>query len=106
MTATLAPPAPAVISPSDAARRLGLPVPGLVALIRTYRYTFTELSPGGRPGDRGRNRWGLTEAQFQAIVRGQERGFLPSERAATNAATPSAASPDGKSRLRRGRGAK
>jgi hypothetical protein len=61
----------AVLRPAEAAARLGLTVPGLVALLRRYRYKFTELSPGGRPGDRGRNRWGLTEGQLQAILRGQ-----------------------------------
>ena len=66
---------PLVMPPGTAAARLGLPVDRLVRLIRHYRYAWTELAPGGRPGDVGRGRWGLTEAQFEAIVRGQARTF-------------------------------
>jgi hypothetical protein len=108
MTTAIAPAAPAVMPPAVAAARLGLPVPGLVTLIKTYRYGFTELSPGGRPGDRGRNRWGLTEDQLVAIVRGQDRTFARGAEPASGKPAdsgPSPASPDGKSRLRRGRGA-
>ena len=95
---------PAILPPSEAAFRLGLTVPGLVALIRRYRYKFTELAPGGRPGDRGRNRWGLTEEQLRGILRGQERGFRdPEPEPAPETPRVSALSPDGKSRLRKGR---
>jgi hypothetical protein len=44
-------------------------------MIREHRYPFTELVAGGKPGDRGRRRWGLTEAQLSAIVEGQARRF-------------------------------
>ena len=95
---------PAILRPCEAADRLGLTVPGLVALLRHYRYKFTELAAGGRPGDRGRNRWGLTEAQITAILRGQERGFRePEPKAPADMPRVSAVSPDGKSRLQRGR---
>lgn len=72
-----------VLQPGDAAARLGIGVPQLVRLIRHYRYAYTELVPGGRPGDVGRGKWGLTEPQLEAIVRGQARAFAaPPGRAA------------------------
>jgi hypothetical protein len=92
---------PVVLAPAEAAFRLGLSVASLVAIIRRHRYRFTELSAGGKPGDRGRNRWGLTEAQLDAIVRGQERGYVEPVRTAGPSA-PSPMSPDGRSRLRKG----
>lgn len=91
---------PDVISRSEAAARLGLRTPGLVALIRKYRYGFTELAPGGKPGDRGRNRWGLTEAQLQAIIRGQSRQFTQPDPESSRAPISTPLSPDGRSRLR------
>ena len=90
-----------ILAPKVAAARLGLTTAGLTALIRAYRYPFTELRPGGKPGDRSHHRWGLTEAQLAAIVRGQERGFAEPEPEPA-APVPSKASPDGVSRLRRG----
>src|SRR5690348_3699806 len=92
-----------VLSPGEAAARLNMTVPNLVALIRKYRYRFTEIAVGGRPGDRGRNRWGLTEEQLEAITRGQERVFRESDPAQPTPLLRSAVSPDGISRLRRGR---
>lgn len=95
--------APLVYSPSEAATMLGLTVPGLVALIRKHRYPFWEKQPGGRPGDRGRDRWGLTEEHIRVILRGQER-IPPDPTPPSQApARASGTSPDGKSRLRRGR---
>lgn len=90
---------PAVVSPGYAAERLGIPVSGLVAIIRRHKYFFTELAPGGKPGDRGRNRWGLTGDQLAAILRGQERGFREPEPPKTEP-NKSPFSTDGKSRLR------
>jgi hypothetical protein len=92
----------AILTPGEAAARLGMDVPDLVAVIRRNRHAYTELKPGGKPGDRGRNRWGLTPRQFEAILRGLER--RPPE-IRQEAATPlsSPLSPDGLSRLRRGR---
>jgi hypothetical protein len=90
-----------VLSPSEAAARLGLPVQGLVSIIRRHHYDYTELALGGRPGDRGRNRWGLTEAQLQKILDGQARHYAQPEPEQA-APRPSAASPDGRSRLRGG----
>jgi hypothetical protein len=92
-----------VLSPGEAAARLNMTVPNLVALIRRYRYRFTEIAIGGRPGDRGRNRWGLTEEQLEAIARGQERVFRESDPAQPVPLRRSPVSPDGISRLRRGR---
>lgn len=89
-------------TPGEAARQLGLSTSDLVAIIRRHRYSFTEIKPGGKPGDRGRNRWGLTDAQLDAIVRGQERGFAPPE--PETIPSPSKASPAGQSLLRRGKG--
>jgi hypothetical protein len=93
---------PLVHGPSEAADRMGLTVAGLVALIRARRYPFTELRPGGRPGDRGRNRWGLTDAQIVAILRGQERVPPDPSPPPAGPARVSPVAPDGKSRLRRG----
>lgn len=95
-----------VLTPGEAAAMLGLTVPDLVARIRQHRYPFVERKPGGQPGDRGRGRWGLTEEQVRAILRGMER--LPPDPSPTppepnqRSARASAASPDGRSRLRRG----
>lgn len=94
---------PAILSPSHAAARLGIPVPGLVALIRRGRYLFTEIAPGGRHGDRGRSRWGLTEARLQKIIDGQQRGFREPEPEPAAVPVRVSASPDGKLRLRKGR---
>jgi hypothetical protein len=92
---------PLIVPPGDAAARLGTDVPGLVAIIRRGRHRWTELKPGGKPGDRGRNRWGLTEEQLRVILRALERGF-PEPAPPTGSPVPSALSPDGRSRLRRG----
>lgn len=95
---------PDILEPGTAAARLGVSVPTLVAILRKHRYHFTELAIGGKPGDRGRFRWGLTETQLQTIIRGQERGFVEPKPTAEAAAPPmSPLSPDGRSRLRRGR---
>src|SRR4051794_15365080 len=89
-----------VIGAPEAASRFGLSVAGLTRLIRHYRYEFTELVPGGKPGDRGRNRWGLTETQVRAILRGQARQFeAPRPEPEPGGEKASAFSPDGKSRL-------
>jgi hypothetical protein len=69
--------APRVLLPRDCARALGTDVPALVSLLKQYRYPFTELVPGGKPGQRGGRRWGLTPAQLDAVVRAQERQFEP-----------------------------
>lgn len=99
MTRPPRPAAPAIIiSPSTAAARLNLPIRELVAMIRRQRYPFTALKVDGKPGDRGRNRWGLTEEQYATIVRGQARAFPPPEPTRPGAHEP--ASPDGVSRLR------
>jgi hypothetical protein len=96
-----------ILTPGEAADRLGTTVPNLVALIRRGKYRFTELRPGGKPGDKGHHRWGLSLAQVEAIVRGQERGLAELPIAEPEGPGPlSPVSPDGKSRLRRGRGAK
>lgn len=98
-TATKAP--PLVHGPSVAAERLAVSVPGLVAIIRKYRYEFTELAPGGKPGDRGRRRWGLSEAQLSRILDGQARQFAPEPASEPTADDYAAVAPDGVSRLRR-----
>jgi len=93
---------PDVMTPRQAAARLNITVPRLVVLMRKRKALFTELAPGGQPGDRGRNRWGLTERQFQKLVAASELQMPDLE-------TPqptgfSAFSPDGRSRARRGPG--
>jgi hypothetical protein len=89
-----------VQTPGEAAARLGITTAALTALLRRHRYEFTELVPGGKPGDRGRHRWGLTEPQVQAILRGQARA-LPDPAALDTAAPQSSpVSPDGKRRLK------
>jgi hypothetical protein len=104
MSTERAPITPDILEPGVAAARLGVSVPTLVAILRKHRYHFTELAIGGKPGDRGRFRWGLTEPQLQTIIRGQERGFVEPKPAVEASAPPmSPASPDGRSRLRRGR---
>lgn len=98
---------PVLLSPTDAAARIGVTVAELVAWVRRHRYEFTARAVGGKPGDRGRNRWGLTEAQLTAVLRGQARRFEePKPETTADAPRVSAASPDGKSRLRKGRGAR
>ena len=89
-----------VVSPGIAARRLGIPTGDLTAIIRRGGYRWTEIKPGGKPGDRGPNRWGLTEAQLQAIIRGQERGFVTPQ--GPEEAKAHDQSPGGVSRVRMG----
>lgn len=101
--------APDVMSPAAASARLGVTEAGLVALLKEYRYPWTELAPGGRPGRRGRAGWGLTEDQYLTVLRGQAHRFEAPpvvQGRPPEVPTPSgsAASPDGKSRLRKGRG--
>lgn len=91
-----------VYPPGEAAELLGMTTKRLASLIRERRYPFTEILPGGKPGDRGRNRWGLTLAQIEAIVRGQAK--VPPDLASlpqAGKARFSPVSPDGKSRLRK-----
>jgi hypothetical protein len=95
-----------VLSPSEAASRMGTNAHGLGVLIRKYRYEFTEIAPGGKPGDRGRNRWGVTEAQLATIIAKQARGYQPPDEPKPGAPPFSPASPDGVSRLHRGRRAR
>ena len=83
-------------TPGQAALALGISPRALVVILRKHRYPFTELAPGGRPGDRGRGRWGLSRTQLRAVLEGQARGW-----AAPPQAPPRAVSPDGVDRLRR-----
>ncbi|SIN97947.1 hypothetical protein SAMN05444166_1885 [Singulisphaera sp. GP187] len=99
--------APDILEPSEAAARLAISTKCLTAIIRRHHYKFTELAAGGKPGDRGRRRWGLTEAQLQTIIRGQERGFEePEPETAAPAATRYSNLPpdDGRLLLRKGKG--
>jgi hypothetical protein len=91
-----------ILTPGEAAVRLGIEERTLVGVIRRGRHTFTELVPGGKPGDRGRGRWGLTGRQLDTILRGMERR-LPEPQPKPTTALSSLVSPDGRSRLRRGR---
>ena len=68
---------PEVLTPGECAASLGVPVPVLVEILREYRSPWTELRPGGRPGDRGRGRWGMTPGQLRDLIAGQERRFAP-----------------------------
>jgi hypothetical protein len=87
--------------PGEVAAQLGMTTCQLTAIIRRRRYAFTEVAPGGKPGDTGRNRWGLTVAQVEAIIRGQSK--IPPDPSPIDTTTPrlSPVSPDGKSRLRK-----
>lgn len=91
--------APLIYGPGQAADALGLPVPTLVAILRRCRYPFTELSAGGKPGDRGRGRWGLSRDQLRTVIEGQARGWAEPTPSAARP-THTAASPDGVRRLR------
>lgn len=78
------------------------PPAALIRLIRHHRYAFTELRPGGHPGDRGHSRWGLTEPQLAAIVAGQARQPAAPVEPSTNVqpGTVRRLPPGGKSRLK------
>lgn len=93
---------PLVMSPSQAAARMGIPVSSLVAIMRRRGSAFTRLATNGQPGDRGRNRWGLTEAQLRKIVDGEQAKTPNPEAVVYGGYSP--VSPDGKSRVRRGPG--
>ena len=93
---------PLVMSPSQAAARMGITVPALVAMMRQRGSAFTRLAPGGQPGDRGRNRWGLTESQLRKIINDFQAVTPRPE--VTMPTGSSAYSPDGHSRLKRGPG--
>lgn len=70
-----------VMTPAQAAERLQCSTHVLTRIVMTQGYAYTSL--GGRPGDRGRNRWGLTPPQFRAILAGQAKRLeLPSTRSA------------------------
>jgi hypothetical protein len=91
-----------IYRPGEAAAMLGMTVAALVTLIRRYRYTYREVRPDGRPGDRGRNRWGLSADDIGAIVRGQARVLPDPAPVPEGPPKASPSSPDGRSRLRRG----
>lgn len=61
---------PKVYSPREAAEMSGVSVDILTREILQRRYSYVALKPGGRPGDRAKNRWGLTAEQIVAIVEG------------------------------------
>ena len=88
-----------IYTPGQAAEALSISVPALVAILRRYCYPFTELAAGGRPGDRGRGRWGLSEDQLRAVLEGQARAWAPPAEAGRRPSR-GAASPDGIDRLR------
>ena len=88
-----------VIPSKLAAMRLRISTDNLVAHHPSERLPLDGDQGAGKPGDKGKNRWGLTEDQFQAIIRGQVRGFAtPREPEAVKAAGPA---PGGVSRLRK-----
>jgi hypothetical protein len=62
-----------VLAPAECARRLGITVPTLVALLKAGGYSYTSLRPSSSPWGRGRQHWGLTPDQLAAIVAGQSR---------------------------------
>ena len=57
-----------------------------------------DAPPDARPGLPGGKRWGLTQDQLAAVVRGQMRQFTEP----TEEPKPAPGSPDGKTRLRGG----
>ena len=93
----------AIHQPGEAAAILGVPLSSLVAMIRRHRYAFTEIAPGGAPGQRGRNRWGMTDSQIQAILKGQARAIKDPEPEPNATAPRQPQSPDGISRIPRRR---
>ena len=90
-------------TPSEAAQALGITTRALTGIIKRNGFAFTEIAPGGRPGDRSFNRWILTVAQLDTILRAQARQFAPEPVAEPSAEAYAAMSPDGISRLRRSR---
>jgi hypothetical protein len=93
-----------VLTPRQAAERLGgISVETLARLVLGGRHAYTELSPGARPGRRGRGVWGLTEAQLADLVAAQARRVGdPSDRAEPGPARRAGSSipgHDGKSRI-------
>jgi hypothetical protein len=93
---------PRVMSPAEAREATGLSIAEIVATIRTHRLAFVARRPGGRPGDRGRNRWGLTPIQAAAVVAARTmREERPEDSTpAAIQARQAAASPDGVARSR------
>mgnify|MGYP000869372497 CR=1 FL=1 len=95
---------PRVYSPREAAELSGVSVEVLSREILTHRYPYIALKPGARPGDRAKNRWGLTVEQLSAIVEGlkvhpptPEAEKLRAMAAAATSWTP----PGGKSRVKK-----
>jgi hypothetical protein len=68
-----------VLTPSAVATVLGVSTTALARLVREGGYPYTALARGGRPGDRGRGRWGLTIAQLGVIVAGPARRPSPAD---------------------------
>jgi hypothetical protein len=85
-----------VFSPGAVAERLGISPAALVSLMRNHHYEFVQLRDGGRPGDRGLGRWGMTAAQVRKLQRHQGYTFPGDPTDFCEA------SPDGIRRARRG----
>jgi hypothetical protein len=66
-------------SPERAAEHLGISVPTLIALMKAGGYSYTSLKPGAKPWGRGRQLWGLSAPQLQAVIDGQARHVRASD---------------------------
>jgi hypothetical protein len=96
-------------TPERAAGHLGISVPTLIALLKSGGYSYTELKPDAKPWGRGRQTWGLTAVQLQAVMDGQARRFAAADggvgqgKTPPRKAVPTLPGHDGRSRLRRGK---
>lgn len=100
---------PELLTPAEAAARLGISPRRLVEILKAGGYNFVDLTAGqgAKPWGRGRKSWGMTPAQVGAVIDGLTRSFpKPDEPAPAGApkAAPAglaAFGHDGKSRLPR-----
>lgn len=90
---------PRIHEPGEVARTLGMRREDLNALMIERGYPFFSRKSGGRPGDRRKGSWGLTDDQVAVIVRGETRVVPKAEPEGRDRGAASPASPDGKSRL-------
>jgi hypothetical protein len=99
-------------APEQAAEHLHISVPTLIALMKAGGYSYTSLKPGAKPWGRGRQLWGLTAPQLQAVMDGQARQMPATESSGADVAAGQGGGRakkarmlpghDGRSRLRRG----
>lgn len=57
-----------VLPPDEVAELLGVTRVKLIRLLKATGGDFTELTPGAEPWGRGRQDWGMTQAQVKALL--------------------------------------